>query len=47
MKIVHPECYQRLLREAQEADFSGWDFSWLEGRMIQADPPVGLSRPGP
>lgn len=39
MKIIHPERYQRLVAEAQAADFSGWDFSWLEGRMIQEEPP--------
>ena len=39
MKLVNPERYQRLINEAQAADFSGWDFSWLEGRMVQADPP--------
>jgi len=39
MKIVNPERYQRLIAEAQEADFSGWDFSWLDGRLIEEDPP--------
>lgn len=39
MKLVNPERYQRLINEAQAADFSGWDFSWLEGRMVQPDPP--------
>ena len=39
MKIVNPERYQRLLNEAQQADFSGWNFSWLAGRMIQEEPP--------
>ena len=37
--LVNPERYQHLIQDAQAADFSGWDFSWLEGRMIQADPP--------
>lgn len=39
MNIIHPARYQRLLAEAQEANFSGWDFHWLEGRMVQEDPP--------
>lgn len=39
MKIINPERFQRLIQDAQNADFSGWEFSWLEGRMIQEDPP--------
>lgn len=39
MKIVNPERYHRLVAQAQAAEFSGWDFHWLEGRMIQDDPP--------
>jgi SAM-dependent methyltransferase len=39
MVIVNPERYQKLLAEAQAAAFSGWDFSWLEGRMLQEEPP--------
>jgi SAM-dependent methyltransferase len=39
MNIVNPERYQRLIQEAQEAGFSGWDFSWLDGRMHQEEPP--------
>ena len=38
MKVVNPKRYQSLLHEAQEADFAGWNFSWLAGRMIQEDP---------
>ncbi len=38
MDIIHPKRYQQLIEEAQEAAFSGWDFSWLEGRMIQPEP---------
>jgi len=39
MKIVNPERFQRWIEEAQQADFSGWDFRWLEGRMVQEEPP--------
>ncbi len=39
MRTIHPERYQRLIAEAQAADFSGWDFSWLAGRMVQEAPP--------
>jgi SAM-dependent methyltransferase len=39
MRIINPERYQRLIQEAQEAGFSGWDFAWLSGRMHQEDPP--------
>lgn len=39
MKIINPERFQRLVNDAQKAHFSGWEFSWLEGRMIQNEPP--------
>lgn len=39
MKIINPERFQRLVKDAQNADFSGWEFSWLERRMIQEQPP--------
>lgn len=28
--------YDRLISEAVEAGFAGWDFSWLEGRLVEA-----------
>ena len=31
--------FERLIAEAQSHKFSGWDFSWLEGRMIEESPP--------
>lgn len=39
MKLVNSERYRKLLLEALDANFSGWDFSWLERRMIQEDTP--------
>jgi len=30
---------EKLLSEGAEAAFSGWDFSWLDGRMIETAPP--------
>lgn len=27
--------FDRLVQEAERADFSGWEFSWLHGRMIE------------
>lgn len=39
MMNVTPQNYQALVDEAQTAAFSGWDFSWLSGRMIQEEPP--------
>jgi len=45
MKINNPQRYKKLVVEAQKASFSGWDFSWLNGRLIQEEPPwdyVGL-----
>lgn len=43
MQIVNPERYQKLVTEAEKADFSGWNFTWLEGRMIQENPPWDYS----
>jgi SAM-dependent methyltransferase len=39
MNLVNPERYHHLVAEAEAAGFSGWDFSWLDHRMIQEDPP--------
>ena len=43
MDIINPVRFQQLLSEAQSADFSGWDFRWLQGRMLQDDPPWDYS----
>jgi SAM-dependent methyltransferase len=37
--IRSPSDFDRLVNEALEAHFSGWDFSWLAGRWIEASPP--------
>ncbi len=39
MQLDNPEGYRRLIDEAINASFSGWDFGWLKGRMIQEDLP--------
>ena len=39
MTIVNPSRFQNLIAEAQQADFSGWDFHWLDGRLVQEEPP--------
>lgn len=39
MKIINPQRYKKLVTEAQKASFSGWNFSWLDGRLIQEEPP--------
>jgi len=39
MDIVNPQGYKKLVDEAQIANFTGWDFSWLDDRLIQEDPP--------
>jgi SAM-dependent methyltransferase len=31
--------FDRLVAEAEAASFSGWDFSWLEGRWDESSPP--------
>lgn len=44
MNIVNPQGYKKLVDEAQNANFAGWDFSWLDGRLIQEDPPWDYSQ---
>lgn len=39
MNIINPERFQSLINNAKNAHFSGWEFSWLEGRMMQEEPP--------
>lgn len=34
--IPNKALFERLIREAQEQEFSGWDWRYLEGRMIDA-----------
>jgi SAM-dependent methyltransferase len=35
MEIINPERFHKLTLEAWDADFSGWDFQWLEGRLVE------------
>ncbi len=39
MNLINSERFRDLIKEANQANFSGWDFSWLTGRMVQEDPP--------
>lgn len=39
MQILNQDRFEQLIQEAKDADFTGWDFSWLDGRMAQQDPP--------
>ena len=36
--------YEDLVAEAEQADVTGWDFSWLEGRATEERPPWGYAR---
>ncbi len=36
--------FEDLVREAEEADVSGWDFSWFEGRATEQRPSWGYQR---
>ncbi|UQN30284.1 class I SAM-dependent methyltransferase [Brachybacterium kimchii] len=36
--------FEELLRIGAEADVSGWDFSWLDGRATEERPPWGYAR---
>ncbi|HCU57758.1 MAG TPA: SAM-dependent methyltransferase [Anaerolineaceae bacterium] len=44
MKPINPERFQRLVTEAWTADFSGWDFQWLEGRLVEEPLPWDYAR---
>jgi SAM-dependent methyltransferase len=35
--------YEELITEAEQADVTGWDFSWLEGRATEERPPWGYA----
>jgi SAM-dependent methyltransferase len=39
MKLLNPERFHKLVSQAWAAEFCGWDFQWLEGRMLQEEPP--------
>ena len=43
MNIKQPDRFLSLLAEAEQAEFCGWDFSWLNGRLIQEAPPWDYS----
>lgn len=36
--------YEELIAEAEAADVTGWDFSWLDGRATEERPPWGYAR---
>lgn len=44
MKILNPKRFHFLINQAQSAPFSGWDFSWLIGRMNEETPPWDYSQ---
>ena len=44
MEPINPERYHKLINEAWKADFSGWDFQWLEGRLVEEPLPWDYPR---
>src|SRR5690348_13032647 len=36
--------FDELVTTGEEADISGWDFSWLDGRATEERPPWGYAR---
>ena len=44
MEPINPERFQRLVTKAWSADFSGWDFKWLEGRLVEEPLPWDYAR---
>lgn len=36
-QVATDDEFERLITEALQAPFSGWDFSWLEGRFVQTE----------
>jgi len=43
MIFFNPDKFHQRIAEAQAAQFSGWDFAWLKGRMVQQEPPWDYS----
>jgi len=39
VKINNPDRFHQLVAEAQSEPFTGWDFGWLDDRLIQQNPP--------
>ena len=44
MDIVNPQGYKKLVDKAKKANFTGWDFSWLDGRLVQEESPWDYPR---
>ena len=44
MEIINPERFHKLVTEAWGTDFSGWDFRWLEGRLVEEPLPWDYAR---
>lgn len=44
MSTSTEDSFEDLLRIGEEADVSGWDFSWLDGRATEERPPWGYAR---
>lgn len=44
MEPINPERFQRLVTEAWAADFSGWNFQWLEDRLVEEPLPWDYAR---
>lgn len=41
---MEPRSFEHLVRDAQQADLTGWDFSWLDGRATEQRPSWGYQR---
>jgi SAM-dependent methyltransferase len=44
MKIIHPELFEKQVTEAWQADFSGWDFAYVSGRIVESPLPWDYCR---
>lgn len=44
MLVPVSRTFEELIAEAEEADVSGWDFSWLDGRASEERPSWGYQR---
>jgi len=40
-RVATDDEFEQLVSEALQAPFSGWDFSWLEGRLVHSEGPDG------
>lgn len=44
MELIHPDRFHKLMADAWISEFTGWDFHWLKGRLIEDPLPFNSDR---